>query len=267
MKLPRARALKLGTAAEVEARQIPPLVRWSIRIGTLRAQVSWLLAVIGLVICIAVLPRITGYPHYTEHASAMIVDTDGADAVYQYADHARRDHVGHAPLHGATHIGEVIDIWYDAHEPGLSSPIEGYEADHPGPGSYALLAWPGIAIVLAGLFMWRPRVMRLLRHGRETRMRPIKNGDAFVITFDYVTDAGQHKTGQIPALRSYVEPEKLALMYAPWNPDFAMVLEELPGRPRLVDGRFVATVRPFGLWILPAATVAAGVLLAVACIR
>lgn len=266
MKLPRARALKIG-GAELAARQIAPFVRWSIRLGTMRAQVAWLLAAVGLVICLAVFPRITGYPHYTQHTTAVVVDSDGADAIYEYGDQNHKSHTGHAPLHESAHLGATIDIWYDPANPGHSSVIERYESDHPGPGSYALIAWPGLAILLACFFMWRPRMMRLLRHGRPTSIKPRKSGDPFVITFDYVTDDGKQKTNTIPALRTYTEPEKLVLFYAPWNPYFAVVLDELPTRPRLDGERFVATRRPLGLFLLPLLTFAAAAALVVACIR
>jgi hypothetical protein len=268
MELPRVRVLKAGRARpDVPARRVPLMMRWCIRLGTFSTQAMWAVALAGIGIALAVLPKVKLWlPDYSAGATAEITSFANTRLEYRYFDRTGVEHTGDAVSSERHRVGDLFVIWYDPSNPARSTaPWTDYY--RPGPGSLALLSVPGGALIAAALLMWRRREFRLLRYGHPAAIRPMHDrGDPSVITFDYRTETGATRTTQIPRLRRYADRAPETALYDPTNPDHAIVLDELPTRPVLLGDRLVATSLSLAVFPIPIATLAAAVLLAVRCL-
>jgi len=274
-KLPRARALRVGAARrDVAPRRIPRLVRWHLSLRGVDTQLSWLLAVLGMLACIVVIPRVRlDAARLTEAAAARVTDNDGAVVDYEYFDRDGKLHQGHERGHPGSGLswqpGSSLSIRYDPNDPAVSTLVD--TKAMVGPGSLALLAFPGGAIILALVFMWlrRRRILRLLRYGNLARGHLV-HGTLPLLEFDYEVE-GEPRTIEIaapPLWHRLVDDRDVPLLYDPSNPDHAIALDELPGRPRIDGDRLVTTeATGAGPLVLPAAVVVEAIALVVLWLR
>jgi hypothetical protein len=266
-QVPRARAIRLGapTRPSRAARRIPWLLRLNLRLRGIDVQLSWLVAVAGVLACIAVIPRVHLDPsRYTRTTYGELTSRTAAEIDYVFHDPLGYEHWGHERIavDSALRPGDRVSVHYDPSDPDKSTTRS--QDDLVGPGSLALLAFPGAGLVLAALFaLLRRRLIRLLRYGDVTCGKLRHEGFRSVA---FAVD-GQHV--QLPFVTRELDDEQaVPVVFDRANPFNAVVLVDLPGRPRIDGDRVVTTQRvPLGVLLLPALVVAGTVVLLVMTLR
>jgi hypothetical protein len=130
-----------------------------------------------------------------------------------------------------------------------------------------------VAVLTLGALLARnARDLRLLRRGRTTvghlvaRHTTETRGDTvWTLTWEYATDRGLRRTAvEVPEHEAgrLVDDHAEPMLYDPLVPERALVLDALPDRIRVVDGRLVtSSPNRVGLRLLPVAVALAGLCL------
>lgn len=238
-------------------------MRWTTRLATGGAQVFWFLALAGMIGSMFVVPKIfVDPPRLTMWNHATVVSRGDDTIVYEFT----LDGVtyrGTDRYYGSAGPTALVDIWYDPARPQYSSTREDQKQIGYGLGSLAVLIAPFSAAVIALLMMWRRTRFRMLRYGRlvdatVSRDEPTAGGRLSYVTLRYPLEDGR---GDLTVVRRQAVDEPV--LYDPARPDHAIALADLTGRPRLDGDRWIPTTLPYGVFLLPLATLAMiGVLLA-----
>ena len=248
-------------------RRIPLRMRWATRLTRLPVQLSWLVALGGVIGALFVVPRIELNPPVNKTPALATIVARGDDTVvYDLAvgDHTYRNS---GLYYGASGTGDPVRVWYDPRDPSRATTIPDQPAYDYGKGSLLVLAFPGGAIALALLFMWHRRRFRLLRYGRAAlatvrASEPTPGGRVSYLRFLYVIEGTQH-TADLTTVRRDEGHATETVLYDPGEPHHACALADLTCRPRLDGDRFVPTTMPYLAFALPLATLAMiGVLVA-----
>jgi hypothetical protein len=132
-----------------------------------------------------------------------------------------------------------------------------------GLGAHATIVVFGLVVLSIGFAVYcmtdNVHDLRLLRSGREVDGRRVaehetgEDGGVFWLTFEYTVGGVVHRSevrteGAVEWLRD--EPTE-RMLYDTRDPDHAVPLDNLPGRPRIRDGRFAMQARPLLLFLVP----------------
>lgn len=279
--LPRARIVRLGaTPAGGRGREVPRRLRWALRLRAADVQIAWLLAVLGLGVCFAVVPRVDAAAgRLTARTRALVVQVTADEMHYVYAVGARsyqgverlRDAPGPAPAGGLNSlfkVGEVVRVTYDPLAPARST-VHRF-AGAIGRGSLWLLLWPGAAVAIAlGALVLRRHdhrwQLRLLAHGEPATgqlvAREIAGDEVEVVVFTAGEPPAEVEL-PCPARRA-LDPDAVPVVFDPQAPDLALALDELPGYPRLTPERVALTAGVgAATFVLPVLTAIGAVVLA-----
>lgn len=255
--LPTARVVERGTA-----RYLGPAPR---RIGLL----LWLQLVFGPFTCVfgwlwlaatgVAWSQYTGFEwrhHFDRTADAIVDrvvvthdmegDESGVRVHYHFTDES--GHAIHGIAHGKKHRsveGHQI-AEYDSHAPHASR-LRSFGSSFHTWGSLLfvlLLEVPGLILLVAAGHGTR-RALRLLRFGRTTTGKLVGkeitgsgSSEKIELTFRYDADGRKLDLVIAPENPSELEDEAAEpMVYDPDWPERAVMLDDLPGRPRVVDGQ------------------------------
>ena len=260
--VPSARAVRVGAKwrPDVPPRRIPLLMRWATRLNQLSVQLSWLVALGGVIGALFVVPRIELHPPVNKTPGIARIIQRGDDTVVYELVVADRAYRTSGIYYGTAGVGDPLRVWYDPRDPARATTLPDQPAYDYGKGSLLVLAFPGGAIVIAVLFMWHRRRFRLLRYGRavEARIRTSERtagGRLAFLTFKYTIEGTEH-TAEVTSVRRSDERGPEVVLYDPGDPQHACALADLTGRPRMEGDRFVPTSLPYLAFVLPLATLA-----------
>ncbi len=248
-------------------------MRWAVRLSSFGAQSGWLLTSMALLLAIRVVPKVRMHPaHYDVHTQGTVVAKTLDVVTYEFLDldgesHRQSGVIPHpVPEVDQAGVGDPIDVWHDATYPEESA-LYRKEPNDIGPGSLAVLVLPLAGLVMSLLYMWQRRRMRLLRYGclvnAQARHSDASGGRTANLSFQFDIE-GTRSTTHLTTVRS---PDQLGttepVLYDPSDPDHAIAIADLPGRPTLTDHAFAMTRMPFAVFVLPLTTLALiGVLVA-----
>jgi hypothetical protein len=215
-RIAAARALKLGAAVRsAPARRVSPLLSLAVRVSTLRAQIAWFGVAAAALTALYIVSKIDLHPKVP-------------------------------PAEPSHYVVPPLDL----------RPVHGGLPESYGADAADVDVLPGTLLIVALLLSWQRRKRRLMRYGREalgeTRAADA-GGDARAISVELaIPIEGTDQTISIVTVRS---PDRVGesepVLYDAHRPDLAIALADLPGSPRLVDGKLVPTSLPVLYFLLP----------------
>jgi hypothetical protein len=190
----------------------------------------------------------------TAHVDRVVEITDDDDNItgyrvyYRFNDESGSAHSDYG-FADQSPLRAEIEVRYDHEHPRASKPVTFRSRFlHPSDLLYVLIAGGIGAAFLAWPAIRARRALRLLRYGRETRGKLIhkeviesSEGDTTKLTFEYEAEGAKHQLLVRPEYAGRLEDDEAEpMMYDIANPARAVMIDDLPGKPIIVDGELRA---------------------------
>jgi hypothetical protein len=261
------------------------LVRGQVLFGGWIAQAGWLFLAVGMIFLWAFLPEVNVISHLQflgrlEKANGVVVSTDKTNATvnkspvyaihytFATADGIEYQGVSYATGWKASKRDQVV-VEYVRANPGRSR-IQGMRTTQLGPWMSFILLFPIAGALMVVITLRRGiKAACLLTHGKQAQGKlkskvktnmEVNNRPVFKLTFEFVAEDGYPYEATVKShMPDILEDEaEEPLVYDADDPRNAVMLDDLPGAPRIDDAGNIRTssvAKALVSPLLPVATV------------
>ncbi|KPK96805.1 MAG: hypothetical protein AMK75_07860 [Planctomycetes bacterium SM23_65] len=270
--------------SDMVPRHVPSAVRLRLLFGGFASQFGWIFlgfgmifvwvfqadsAVVSLVRFSGKLETARGVVARSEHSGLKINERDVLTIEYRFTTADGSEHQGASYAIGK-HLepGTTVTVEYPKGNPSVSR-IQGMNTTLFGPWVLFVLVFPAVGAVFIFFGLRKGfKGLRLLTNGKtgtgkllskEPTNTRINNQTVYKFTFEFKTDDGGTyqavaRTHRLEKLSDEEEP----LLYDPANPSYVVMMDSLPGSPRIDEMGQIRTGSPaatFLVMIVPLASI------------